>query len=108
MKMISSDKQINKDYKHFMNPAKRLVLSGYSESGEKRRELTTQVLKSFERFSRVSTPMQKTVEFLRKNEKEQPDIEEVKREFKYEESQLELLSDLERMKIDQRVKFNKS
>lgn len=29
MKMISSDKQINKDYKHFMNPAKRLVLSGY-------------------------------------------------------------------------------
>lgn len=52
--------------------------------------------------------MQKTVEFLRKNEKEQPDIEEVKREFKYEESQLELLSDLERMKIDQRVKFNKS
>lgn len=28
MQMVSSDKQINRDYKHFMNPAKRLVLSG--------------------------------------------------------------------------------
>eukprot|EP00347_Sterkiella_histriomuscorum_P004182 403361433 len=69
----------------FNNPASRLVLSGNKDNKNSTGYLNKIVLQSFEKQSQ-SSAQQKTYDFLRRNESEKPDVEDLMSALSFQES----------------------